>query len=602
MTPWKPHFTIGAATIALTLTLSSALLRAQQKPEPPTVKALIAVLQSDAATFDKARACQQLTALGDKEAVPALAALLSDEKLASHARSALESIADPSAAAALREALGRVQGKLLAGVVNSLGIRRDAEAVAPLRNLAKDQASGVADEALIALGRIATPEAIAVLRQALATGSAENRMAAADACLVCAERLLAQGQRAEAIGLLEQVRLAEVPKHVRAAAVHSAILARPSGDLSFFVSQLKSEEPVLFTAALRASRHLQGREATQALLTAWEQLPAARQVLAIGALVERHDASVLPLVQRAAAAGPQEVRLAALAALAQMGDAPTTRLLIDTSLAEDAALAQAARDSLLRTRVEGVDGLLTTRLEQASSHERIVLLDLLGQRGVAAATAAVVKLVGDPADELRVAAIRALGRVGSAEQFPVLLGCLQAANTPQETAVVQDAMRALSSRATEPDAYAGKLRDCLPQASLTSQCFVLELIGQVGGREALTIVAAHARDARPEIQDAATRALGNGMSVDAAPVLLDLAKTLRDAKLKTRALRGYLRIARQLDLPIDRRLEMCEEAFALAERDEEKRLAAETADAIVQRSGSAAQKARGKALSAKVPH
>ena len=71
MTPWKPHFTIGAATIALTLTPSSALLRAQQKPEPPTVKALIAVLQSDAATFDKARACQQLTALGDKEAVPA---------------------------------------------------------------------------------------------------------------------------------------------------------------------------------------------------------------------------------------------------------------------------------------------------------------------------------------------------------------------------------------------------------------------------------------------------------------------------------------------------------------------------------------------------
>ena len=146
-----------------------------------------------------------------------------------------------------------------------------------------NQASGVADEALIALGRIATPEAIAVLRQALATGSAENRTAAADACLVCAERLLAQGQRAEAIGLLEQVRLAEVPKHVRAAAVHSAILARPSGDLSFFVSQLKSEEPVLFTAALRASRHLQGREVTQALLTAWEQLPAARQALVIGA-------------------------------------------------------------------------------------------------------------------------------------------------------------------------------------------------------------------------------------------------------------------------------------------------------------------------------
>ena len=52
-------------------------------PQAPTAKALIAVLRSDAATFDKARACQQLAALGDKEAVPALAALLADEKLAS---------------------------------------------------------------------------------------------------------------------------------------------------------------------------------------------------------------------------------------------------------------------------------------------------------------------------------------------------------------------------------------------------------------------------------------------------------------------------------------------------------------------------------------
>jgi hypothetical protein len=59
-----------------------------------------------------------------------------------------------------------------------------------------------------------------------------------------------------------------------------------------------------------------------------------------------------------------------------------------------------------------------------------------------------------------------------------------------------------------------------------------------GARRWLTIVAGIARGARPEIQDAATRALGNWMSVDAAPVLLDLAKTLRDAKLKTRALRG----------------------------------------------------------------
>ncbi|MCU0872392.1 MAG: hypothetical protein MUE50_08600, partial [Pirellulaceae bacterium] len=156
MTTLQKYSAILAAALAVAVT--PTFLPAADAPQASTAKALIAVLQSsDAATFDKARACQQLTALGDKESVPALAALLADERLASHARSALEMIADPSAAAALRESLGRLQGKLLAGVVNSLGVRRDAEAVGALQKLATDRSSGVADEALMALGRIATP-------------------------------------------------------------------------------------------------------------------------------------------------------------------------------------------------------------------------------------------------------------------------------------------------------------------------------------------------------------------------------------------------------------------------------------------------------------
>ena len=38
-------------------------------------------------------------------------------------------------------------------------------------------------------------------------------------------------------------------------------------------------------------------------------------------------------------------------------------------------------------------------------------------------------------------------------------------------------------------------------------------------------------------------------------------------------MRGYIRLARQMDLPPDRRLAMCEEAFRTARRDDEKKLA-----------------------------
>ena len=57
---------------------------------------LIAVLKSDATLKAKADACRELARVGTKQAIPALAALLGDEKLSHMARYALEPIRDPA--------------------------------------------------------------------------------------------------------------------------------------------------------------------------------------------------------------------------------------------------------------------------------------------------------------------------------------------------------------------------------------------------------------------------------------------------------------------------------------------------------------------------
>ena len=119
---------------------------------PKRTRKLIEVLQSNAAFYDKARACQQLGEFGTREAVPALAALLGDEHLCAYARSGLEGIPDPSAAEALRNAAARLTGDRLAGVVESLGVLRDTNAVDLLHKLADDPASGVSPASLAGPG------------------------------------------------------------------------------------------------------------------------------------------------------------------------------------------------------------------------------------------------------------------------------------------------------------------------------------------------------------------------------------------------------------------------------------------------------------------
>ena len=65
------------------------------------------------------------------------------------------------------------------------------------------------------------------------------------------------------------------------------------------------------------------------------------------------------------------------------------------------------------------------------------------------------------------------------------------------------------------------------------------------------------------------------MSPDAASLLQDLIKT-GNSKFKVRTLRGYIRIARQLNVPTEQRIEMCKTALALADRDEDRTLVLET--------------------------
>jgi hypothetical protein len=95
----------------------------------------------------------------------------------------------------------------------------------------------------------------------------------------------------------------------------------------------------------------------------------------------------------------------------------------------------------------------------------------------------------------------------------------------------------------------------------------------MGGPTALRTLDSAVRAEDAGMQDAATRALGAWMTADAAPVLLKIAKDDSvGSKYRTRALRGYLRIARQLKLSDSDRLAMCRQALAVAQRGDERAL------------------------------
>lgn len=191
---------------------------------------LTAVLQSEAGIQEKSDACRELAVCGTKDAVPALAALLSHEELSHMARYALEPLPDPSVDDALRASLDRLTGRPLVGVIGSLGVRRDRKAVPLLVKMLQHSDADVVGAAARSLGRIGGAEAAEALQQALATAPPGARPAVADGCLMGAEKLLESGQRSQAAVLYQAVAKADLPQHFRVAAKQGSILAQqPKG-------------------------------------------------------------------------------------------------------------------------------------------------------------------------------------------------------------------------------------------------------------------------------------------------------------------------------------------------------------------------------------
>jgi HEAT repeat protein len=207
----------------------------KEKPVPPPefeekgiatmdAASLISILKdSGSSEFQKAKACMRIGELGAAEAVPVLAAMLDDEHLSVYARYGLEPIPDPAVDDALRAAMSELKGDRLIGVINSIAKRRDAEASAALTKLVYDSDAGLAQAAIAALGNIGAASSRRVLTVALGKTSGLTRMIVADASLVCAERLLAQGERDMAMGLYTTLSAPDIPKAARLAAMSAII-------------------------------------------------------------------------------------------------------------------------------------------------------------------------------------------------------------------------------------------------------------------------------------------------------------------------------------------------------------------------------------------
>jgi len=525
---------------------------------------------------------------GTEKSIPALAALLADEKLSQEARIALESMPYAAAGAVLREAVGKAQGLALAGVIDSLGQRRDERAVPLLAPFLTDKDSNVQAAAALALGKIGTPHASKALWAGVGTVAGDPRVHIGRGLLACADRLANTNNREEAL---------EAYSHLGFEAWTGAAGGTPvawAAVAGYMRAQGKAQSPEI-RLRLDVSTDFGGlRDAAATALPALSpqelrsvadninRLPAFSETAVLAAIRINGDGSLAPAAIEAAGSKNEAVALAAINALGNL-DSPAAAEELVRRAAGEGKLAEAARKALAGSPAADVDERIAAAMRvEKDPARRAGWLAILQARPEVAMVPLLLKEAIDADPAVRGRAVAALVTVAGPKDLPGLTAAALRAEKGAERDAVERAVVLIARQIANPAERADWLLAALEKSSPADRAALLPMLGRLGGPKALAAIHAALADADRAMRDAGLHALCNWPDASVADELLKLAQAAKEEPSRLLALRAFIRVAVLPDraTPDAQKLARLEEAMKLATRDEERAYVLERAAAV----------------------
>ncbi|MDR2762678.1 MAG: DUF1080 domain-containing protein [Planctomycetaceae bacterium] len=556
------------------------------KPSAVETEKNVKVLQSifsndskptDAQLYEASQAIFRLTQTGTDAATPELKRLLSREELNTVIRTALVNIGD-AGIVALRESLDLLDGKNLAGVIESLGSVRDEKSVGRLIKLTGDKDAVVVKSAILSLGKIASAESVRELRSILSRRDSKFRAEAADALLFSADQLFVSNNRGSAFEIYRNLRQYKEFPAVWVAAVRSYVLLNSAGSsdaADIFRELLVSKDDLEFQAAREIAVRVEFTQAGELIRESLLKSSGVRKISLIEILGIRKDrGSAGVLIELAADNNDVVVRTSAIRALGRIGDMRGISVILSAISSADVDLSAAGKESLSKLEGKEFNATIISNLDSKNKVYRLTALRVIEERRIVEAVDKVKVLFNDLDILVRVAAYRAFSQiiVATPADLELLLGLYQrsAAVSDEEKSGLREALLTICRKVPARDESVVVIEKFKEVGDLSSKKLLMDLLYFVGNGKACKVVAEFARSEEDEIVDHATMLLGRWSSSEVAPYLIELAEKHPLERYRVRTLSGYLRVIRQFGLPLEQKIEMIKKAELVAKREVDK--------------------------------
>ena len=344
--------------------------------------------------------------------------------------------------------------------------------------------------------------------------------------------------------------------------------------IGIVINALKGEDESMQSMAIALVRDMPGPEVTKVLARELPNLSVRGQMQLLSALADRGDRTALPAVITATKAEDESVRVAALKAIGDLGDASSVGLLAGTAAATRGAEQKAARGSLYRLRGPKVDETILEAIPSAEAKVKVELIRSTGERNIATGDEILLKTAADKDSSVRRESIKVLKTIAGPNDLPSLVKMLIGVQSSADRREAEKTVTAVAHKIGDESKQAEAVLAALPSVKdVTTRCSLLRVLGKIGDKSALGVLREGLKDKNDTVKETCIRALAEWPTAEPVADLLKVVQASENKLHHVLALRGFVRlIGLESNRPAEETIGMYKQAMSLASDTSEKKM------------------------------
>ncbi len=572
-------------TLLLFLAISTSI-RSQEEPIklPSSNEAadLAAILKSpEKSYYQKMYTCKLVAQRGTAASIPVLVNYLNDPALSHYVRIALRQIPGQEADKAMIDALKKVdKPELVPGILRTLGERRNDISVPAVAEYLDRPEVDIQKAAAGALGQLGSPSAAHVLEVAWKKSDSSKRNIIVSAIFSCVHNMTTAEKNSSASALYQLVfNTKDILSTYQGAALYG-LISTSSGEeqMTWFKKGMDSDSRELFNAAQQGVRLVDSNSIIAIFQKDFEKYCLAKQLFILDYIRSYKVKSALPMILKLAttpcAADKIELRNESLKTLGTIADVSHAKDLFASSLASqkgDWSVVVAHLHCLGDIEDPKMDDLVIDMLKKNEGPFRCFMLDLARLRQIKAGIPIYCADLKSENKDIRGNASKACIAIMTVRELPQLMTMIGPNTTAYQGDVLQT-INGIINASSEKEVAADILLEYYNKQDNKQKQLFIDTLALTGSGKVLKVLFQAVNGNDMELKDNVLRVLGNWPNHAAASGLLDAVKNIKDPKLQVRAIRGYIRIIRQMRMDAGTKMNMAKNVLPFVTRLDELKL------------------------------